>query len=230
MDSKDYAGHRMRLRERFIKAGLEAFSTHEVLEFLLFYAIPRRDTKGIARKAIKEYGGLAELLEASPEDIMRRTGLTENTAVFLSLMPQLAKRYQLEKNTETIKLEDSHRLREYTKVLFIGAIVECFYIICMDANYNLRAAEMVFEGDIHEIPMYPRKILERVLAHRTVNLVLAHNHPSGNKTIPTVDFETTKTLAKILEPFNVTIVDHIIVAGDDAVSFAEKGYIKKIYK
>ncbi|MCL2856028.1 MAG: DNA repair protein RadC [Defluviitaleaceae bacterium] len=225
MSENPNKGHRMRLRERFIKAGLEAFAPHEVLELLLFYAIPQRDTKPLAKRMIDEFGGLPAIFETDPTTLMQRTGVTENVAVYLSMMSQLFGRYHREKYPKTIKFINSYEMKEYAKVLFIGKTVECFYLICLDNAHNMRACELIAEGDIDQVELHPRKIVERATAHRATNLILAHNHPSGQAHVTRADLVTTANLVDIFRPFNIRIVDHIIIAGDAAISLAENGYM-----
>lgn len=220
-----HAGHRNRVRNRFISEGLDTFEDHQVLELLLYYCIPRRDTNELAHRMIKEFGSLAGLFEAEPKDIEKRCGVSENTAILISMIPSLARRYFKVKWGDKPQLSSSTKAGEYTTSLFAGRTYEAFYVICLDAQNRVNHADLVQEGTLTEAPVYPRLVVETVLRHRACNIILAHNHPGGSLQPSKADIEITDRIEKALEAISVRVVDHIIVAGDKYFSFKENGLL-----
>ncbi|MDR2167205.1 MAG: hypothetical protein LBE35_05070 [Clostridiales bacterium] len=222
------AGHRERMRARYIKGGgLEAFADHEIVELLLYYGIPRVDTNKKAHKIIKEFGGnLYSLFEASPKKIMQRTGLRENAAVLLSLVSHLARRYEYSKWEKRIILSDSETMGNYAKIPFIGKSAECFYMFCLDNRMALRGVECLAEGTLDWVELYPRQIVDYALINKAMYVVLAHNHPSGSTIISEADVNATISIMAQLAPFNIAVLDHIVIAGEEYISMAERGMLK----
>ena len=220
------AKHRERMRARYIKAGLDAMAPHEILEMLLFYAIPRKDTNKMAHRILNEFGSLHNIFESSPQDIVKRCKLTKNTAVLLSMIAPLARQYNLSKWNGRTVFTSSKELGEYAVSLFIGEVTECFYIICLNNSLSLVAAELLEKGTIDRIELYPKEILRRVLYHNASYVVLAHNHPSGSTDISSSDITTTNHIKKLMLGVEIDVLDHIIVCGPDYISLAEKRLLK----
>jgi len=222
-----HAGHRQRFRTRYIKGGgLDAFADHEVVEFLLYYGIPQKNTNQIAHKILKEFGKLHNLFEASPKQIMARTGLTENTATLLSMVSQLAKRYQYDKWEKRIVFEDSKQIGEYMKIAFIDQSLECFYMMCLDNGMALRGLELLEKGTLDSVELHPHKIVDFALMNKASYVVLAHNHPSGDERISEADLNATVDIVQQLRPFNVYVLDHFIMVGEKYISLAENGFMR----
>ncbi|MDD2432621.1 MAG: DNA repair protein RadC, partial [Clostridia bacterium] len=205
--------------------GLDAFADHQVLEMLLFYCIPRRDTNELAHKMIREFGSLANLFEAVPKDIAERCGVSENTAVLVSLIPSLSRRYKQRRWGDKPYLGESTKAGEYAVSLFTGRTYEAFFILCLDAQNRLNHAALVNEGTINEAPVYPRNIVEIALRHQAAKVILAHNHPGGSLKPSQADMGITKIIKNALGAISIDVVDHIIVAGDKYFSLAEKGLL-----
>ncbi|HHW47018.1 MAG TPA: DNA repair protein RadC [Clostridiaceae bacterium] len=225
MDKELHKGHRQRVKARYLAEGLDAFEDHQVLEMLLFYCIPMRDTNELAHKMIREFGSLAGLFEADPEDIRKRCGVSENTAILVSMIPSLARRYLKGKWGNKPVLNSSAKAGEYAVSLFAGRIYEAFFVICLDTQNRVNYAALVHEGTINEAPVYPRLIVETVLRHQANSVILAHNHPGGSLLPSNADIEITKKIAAAIEAISIKVIDHIIVAGDKYFSFAEKGLL-----
>jgi len=219
-----HGGHRERMRNRFLKGGLDAFADHEIIEMLLYYGIPRQNTNEIAHKVYREFGSLHELFDATPQQIMHRTGMTENSAVLFSIVPHLFKRYSYGKWDKKIVFNSSKELGEYAKIPFIGKNYECFYMLCFNNNFELKGLEMLEEGTLDAVELHPRKVVDLALINRSSYVVLAHNHPSGCKMVSLADLHATTSIMKLLEPFNIELIDHIIIAGEDYISFAENNH------
>lgn len=216
-----HKGHRTRLRERFLKEGLEGFQDHQVLELLLFYALPRKDTNEIAHGLIRRFGSLSAVLEASPADLARAEGMGEGAGVFLSLMPPLTRRYLHERATrDNPRLNDPVKLEAYLIPLMAGRTEEVFYLICLDNACRVIYPEMIGQGDIGAIAISVRQVVEAAIRHRASFVVLTHNHPSG-RCAPTVrDMELTRIIVQALGPLDIQVLDHMIVAGETCYSMA----------
>jgi DNA repair protein RadC len=224
-ERKLHEGHRKRVKDRYLSDGLDSFTDHQVLEFLLFYCIPMKDTNELAHKMLREFGTLAGLFEAHPKDICKRCGVSENVAIMVSLIPSLSRRYFTSRWGERPVLSSSSRAGEYVISLFAGRTYEAFYVICLNSQNKVLHAELVHEGTINEAPVYPRIIVEAALRHRASSVILAHNHPGGGLQPSQSDIHVTQKVKAALEAISITLNDHIIAAGDRYVSFAEKGLL-----
>ncbi|HHX96394.1 MAG TPA: RadC family protein [Clostridia bacterium] len=225
MGKNVHQGHRQRVRERFLEEGLDGFADHQVLELLLFYCIPRRDTNKLAHRLINEFGTLANLCESRPEDIIRRCQVSKNTAILISLVPHLARRYQQNRWREKPFLGGSAEAGRYAISLFVGRVYEAFFMLCLDGQNRLNEAVLVNEGTINEAPIYPRNIIETALRYQAVKVVLAHNHPGGSLKPSPADLQITQLIKNALKAISVKVVDHIIVAGEEYLSMAEEGLL-----
>lgn len=225
MEKKLHEGHRQRVKTRYLTEGLDAFEDHQVLEMLLFFGIPMKDTNELAHKMIQEFGSLSGLFEADPKDICKRCGVSENTAILVSLIPSLSRRYFKGKWGDKPVLNSSTKAGEYAVSLFAGRTYEAFFIICLDSQNRVNYAALVHEGTLNEVSVYPRLVVEMVLRHQANSVILAHNHPGGSLNPSNDDIELTKKIIAALEPISVKVVDHIIVAGDKNMSFKEKNLI-----
>jgi DNA repair protein RadC len=225
MEKKLHKGHRRRVKDRYLSEGLDSFTDHQVLEMLLFYCIPMRDTNELAHKMINEFGTLATLFEAHPSDISKRCGVSENTAIMISLVPSLARRYFRIKWGDKPSLNSSSKAGEYSVTLFAGRTYEAFYVICLDSQNRVNYAALLHEGTINEAPVYPRLIVETALRHQASSVILAHNHPGGSLQPSGADLAVTKKITDALAAISIKVIDHIIVAGDKYLSFREKGII-----
>ena len=228
MEKKLHEGHRQRVKSRYLSEGLDAFEDHQVLEMLLFFCIPMKDTNELAHKMIHEFGSLAGLFEADPKDICKRCKVSENTAILVSLIPSLARRYFKGKWGDKPVLNNSVKAGEYAISLFAGRIYENFFVICLDSQNRVNYSALVHEGTINEAAVYPRLIVETVLRHQANSIILAHNHPGGSLEPSSADIDVTKKIVTAIEAISSKVMDHIIVAGDKYYSFAEKGLISKL--
>lgn len=220
-----HTGHREKLKQRFIEEGLGSFEEHQILEMLLFYTIPRRDTNELAHRLIKKFGTLEAIFDSSPEQLMEIGKVTKNTAVLLTMIPELSKRYMLMKQGKKPELDSSVKAGRYVTKLFIGRNYEAFYVCCLNSQNHLNYAALVHEGTINEAPVYPRIIVETALRYQANSVILAHNHPGGSLRPSTADIEVTRKISEALKTISVKVVDHIIVSGNDYFSFAENGLI-----
>jgi len=218
-------GHREKMRQRFLKSGLDGFAEHEALELLLYYAIPRKDTNPIAHVLIERYGSLSAVLAAPVEDLKRVEGIGESAAVLLKIVPQLVqKAYLMEAEKETI-LKDVSRIGAYLLNRFWGEKNEVIYQLCLDRKGKLLACKRLNEGGVAGAEMDIRRVVENAILTHASEVVLAHNHPSGVALPSPDDLAATLRAKQALETMDVTLLDHIIVADGDFVSLAQSGYL-----
>ena len=220
-----HEGHRERLKKRFLSEGIDGFNQHQVLEMLLFFTIPRRDTNPLAHELIDRYGSLSGVLEANPEDLKKVPGVGSNTAVLLSFIPSLCRRYMNDKWKERPRLSSSARAGDYAATLFYGRLYEAFYVICLNTRNEVLYADLVHEGTIDSAPVYPRLIVETALKHQANGIILAHNHPGGSMQPSSADLDATRRIKSACDAISIQVMDHIIVAGTRHFSFADHGLI-----
>lgn len=212
------------MRDRFLREGLENFEDYQVLEMLLFYCLPRRDTKALAKDLIVHFGSLSQVLEAPAESIAQVEGVGENTATFLALVAQATRYYQVHHNDNPTILNSTELCGRHLIKVFAGRRNETVYLMCLDAKCKLLCCKLVGEGSVNSAAISVRKIVEAALAVNATTVVLAHNHPSGLALPSTEDIVTTRRVAQALSAVDVLLADHIVVADDDFVSLKQSGY------
>jgi DNA repair protein RadC len=222
MSENLHANHRSRVRKRYREKGLGAFAEHEVLELLLYYCYPRRDTNEIAHRMIKAFGSLYNLMDADVKDIMDRCGVSENVAVLVNLIPPLAGLYFRGKWSKKVVLDSEKEAGPYVISLFVDSTVESFYLLCLDVKRQLKHVSLINEGTINETAVYPREIVSEALRHQASAVILAHNHPGGTLRPSRRDMEVTAQIVEGMGFIGIKIMDHIIVAGDQYYSFAAR--------
>jgi len=220
----DAKGHRERLRRRFQAVGLNGFHDHEVLELLLTYAIPRRDVKKIAKDLLEKFGSLSAVIDAHPQILEKVNGLGPKAALFISLVAQLFRRYEQDKFSQKKKIRCIEDALKHLKP-FVDKPFESLWAVVMNSANDVLATEMIQAGSVNKVSVIPRLVVEAVITHRATAIILAHNHPSGNPEPSTMDKEITKILQNLLHQIDVTLLDHIIIAGTRYFSFAEKGLL-----
>lgn len=221
----NHDGHRSRLRQRFLKEGLDNFQGHEIIEMLLSYAIPRKDTNPLAHELINKYGSLSGLLEADPKELSKNPGIGEYSAVLLAIIPSLTRRYLKDKWGEKPVLHSTKVAGEFIKTLFAGRTYEVFYVICLDSQGRVIYPALVHEGTINQAPVYTRIIVETVLRHKAHSVILAHNHPGGSLQPSEADIESTKKIVTALNAIDIPVIDHIIIASDQYISLSSLGLL-----
>jgi DNA repair protein RadC len=217
-----HKGHRERFRKRFRAEGLDAFAEHEVLELLLYYCYPQRNTNDIAHHMLKEFGSLHHLFEASVETLMTRLNCSENIATLLNLIPALSNRYFRSKWGRNVIFDNAKTAGKYAIDLFVGQTSERFYVISVDARNRLNNVTLISRGTLDESAVYPREVVKAAVLNQASAVILTHNHPGGTLKPSPGDLEVTRHIAEGLEFINVAVMDHIIVAGDTYYSFAAR--------
>jgi len=215
-----HARHRAKVRKRFLEEGLSGFQKHQVLELLLFYAIPRVDTNEIAHRLLNYYhGNLSEVLGADVKSLMKVNGVGESAAILLSMMPQVFRVYR-EELMHRAGIHGRNDVEQYIANRFTGEPVEKVLIACLDNKWNLLGDEFTSVGSVNFSSVNMRGIIEVCLRYDTTAAIIAHNHPRGTALPSKDDLVTTIEVRKALSSIGVRLVDHLIVAGEDYISLA----------
>lgn len=215
-----HSGHRERMREKYRAAGLDAFSSHEVIELLLFYANKRSDTNPVAHRLIERFGSLPAVLEAEYDDLIKVDGVGDTAATLITLMPHLFRRYTSEKAEKIKTVRSFEDLKDYLMPRFYGINIERIALLCLDSQGRINNFVFVTEGSLNLAQIDMRKIAQLALQNNAESIVLVHNHPGGVASPSRSDVETTSMLVKSMGLINVRVVDHIIISDEDAFSMA----------
>ncbi len=218
-----HAGHRSRLRETYTEHGAEAMQDHQLLELLLTYSIPRQDTNPLAHRLLSRegFGSFEELFGADVSELMKIEGVGEATAVLLSLVGSMGRRTAAEK-VRGIRLNTPHAAMEYCKSLAFSGNNESMYVVSLDRAHRVIHADRVSTGTPGEVTMYPRTVVELAIRRGAENVMLCHNHPSGDLTPSGEDLNTTSLIIGALTPIGIVLNDHIIVGGGKAFSMSQQ--------
>lgn len=227
MADNPHVGHRNRLRKKFLDNGLDGFETHEILELMLYYAIPRKDTNPIAHKLLDSFGSISAILDA-PIDLLKEQGLSENCAIYLKMASQVCRVYMEDKHNNKDKIVDTDELGDKLKDKFLGRDYEAVVLLLLDSKYKEVFCGVINKGSVSASEVYIRKIIELAVLYNSKFAVLAHNHPSGIALPSGADIVTTKRVHQALELIDVRLIDHIIVADDDYVSLNDSGFFKEM--
>lgn len=216
-----HENHRARVRETFKRAGADGMPDHNLLELLLFYSIPRKDTNEIAHRLILAFGSLSRVFDASYEELMEIDGIGESSALLISMIPSICRRYIESSNSPKVNLSEPEEAMNYIIRKYYGSNkVESFYMLCLDAVGNLINCCKLGEGTPGSVIVDKRKVLETALRNKADKVIFAHNHPNGIAAPSKDDINMTSELSSVLFSVGIRLADHIIVAGNEAVSLA----------
>ena len=225
-------GHRERVRKRFLENGFNGLEDYEILELLLFYVIPRKDTKAIAKELIKKFKNLANVLKADTLELKTINGLGDVAITFLKMIGALPARiYKDELKNQKLIKDDKNKITDKEVLLSflrnkIGyEDVEKFYVIYLSSSNEVIAFEESSSGTLDRSSIYPREIYKRVIMENAKSIIIAHNHPSGNTCPSKCDIDITNEIAKGLKNFGALLLEHIIITRDSYFSFLEEGLI-----
>ncbi len=222
---QDAAGHRARLRQRFLKGGGAALQDYEFLELLLFSAIPRRDVKPLAKSLLREFKTLQGVLTATPEQLMKQGGLSETAAVSLGVVRAAAEALTRSQVLGQSVISSWQQLVDYLMIAMGHESKEGFRLLFLDKRNRVIADEQQQSGTVDHTPVYPREVVKRALEHGATALILVHNHPSGDPTPSQEDIDMTRALIRAAQPVGLTIHDHVIVSRTGYRSFRSLGLI-----
>ena len=223
----DYEKHRQRQKAKFISHGLRTFEEYEVLELLLFYAIPRKDTKPMAKALLKRFGSIAKVINAPEDEIKEIDGLGDNAATFLRLLREFDSYLHIRRKCNVKILNDINEIGSYMAPFFYGIDVETVYMLSLDAKCQVISCREVCKGNVNTVAISIRKIVDIALREKATTVILAHNHPGGLAIPSSEDVQTTNRLAIALQQVDVLLADHLIVGDDDEyVSLVHSGLYK----
>lgn len=214
-------GHRQRLKQRFLESGLTGFPDHNILELLLFYTIPRRDTNELAHTLINTFGSLSAVFDASFEDLIKVDGIGENTASLIKVIPPIYGKYIEDKLLKTNQITSTQEAGEYFVAKYIGIKNETVMLLCIDNKGCVINCDTLSRGSLTMTEIAGRKVIETALKNNATSVILAHNHPGGLAVPSSADVNVTRSMKTILNSIDVNLRDHIIIANDEYFSMAD---------
>ena len=206
--------HRKHTKDRFLSEGLDSFEPHNVLELLLFYSIPQKDTNETAHMLINRFGSLSAVFDAPYDDLLTVPGISEHSATLIKLIPAISRRYAMEKNSKVTKLSSIEDIGKYLVARYLGVTEETVLLLLLDNKFGLIDCVKVHEGSVNSSAIPMRKLIETALFKRASMVVLAHNHPSGVALPSSDDLFTTQQVKRAFDLVEIGMLAHIIVAGD----------------
>ncbi len=227
-----HQGHRERLRQRFLQEGLDNFQDHNVLELLLFYSVPMKDTNEEAHNLINVFGSLSNVFDARFEDLCEVKGIGERTATLIKLMPELFKKYETDKlNNDNVMLNTGELVAKYVSKYFKGVTTEKMYLLCLDSVCRMISFDLISEGSVKTTALNIRKIMEIALKNNASSLILIHNHPSGVAAPSRSDIDATMEIIDLMKKVGLSLSDHIIIGhGDNFFSFRKSEKWKCLFR
>ena len=232
MSEKDNQGHRERIREKFLKNGIDGFAEYEILELLLTYCIPRKDTKPIAKELLNKFKSLDNVFKADLDKLSAIDGLGKNTVAFLKLigdLPSIIYKDELKNkkliDKETLKISNKDILLKYLRNKIGYEEIEKFYVLYLSSSNEVIEFEENSVGTLDRSSVYPREIYKKIINLNAKSIILAHNHPSDNITPSKCDIELTNEIARGLKNFGALLIEHIIITKNSYFSFLEEGLI-----
>ncbi len=224
-DRRHLEGHRERLRARYRLSGEAALQDYELLELLLTYAIPRRDTKLLAKKLLEQFGTLGRVFEAEPPALGEVEGIGPQAATLISLIRPLAARFLKTTTSPQTTLRSTADAAAYFQAKLKGLPDEEVHVAFVNAKNAVTATECLQRGTVDQSAVYVRKVIERALAHKASGFILAHNHPSGDPTPSAHDRELTQAVKAAAAAVGVRFLDHLIIGDTAPFSFKANGLL-----
>ncbi|MCL2053090.1 MAG: hypothetical protein FWG90_01435 [Oscillospiraceae bacterium] len=214
------AGHRQRMRKRFLKSGFTDFEPHQIIEMLLFYTCPRKDTNKLAHTVLNRFGSIAGVFEADADELAALPGISENAAVLFKMIPECAAVY-FSARSEKITYDNTKKLKALFTPCFIGQTREKLYFACFDNDLRLIENIVVSSGTAFASEINVRKIIETAIKSNATLAALAHNHPNGLPTPSSEDNRATRIINYMLKAIGVKLLDHIIVGANQSISMRD---------
>jgi DNA repair protein RadC len=219
-----YAGHRERLRKRFMEGGTAALADYELLELILFRPIPRRDVKPLAKQLIARFGSFADVINADPV-LLREEGCSDNVVQEMKIVQAAALRLSQSVVLNRPVLSGWAALLDYLQAAMAHAKTEQFRILFLDHKNVLIADEAQQAGTVDHTPVYPREVMKRAMNLSASSLILVHNHPSGDPAPSRADIEMTRQIIEAGRPLKVAVHDHVVIGRGKTASFRQLGLI-----
>jgi DNA repair protein RadC len=220
-----HAGHRSRLRERFLKGGVQAVADYELLEMILYAASPRMDTKPLAKKLLAQFGGFAKVVQAAPLELAKIDGMGDAAIAAIKAIQAASELLLRDEATQGPVIQSWTALLDYCRISMGHKKVEEFRVLFLNHKHALIADEVQQTGTVNHAPVYPREVVKRALDLGASAIILAHNHPSGDPTPSKDDIEITRQLAAAAASLGLAVHDHLIIAGKRHYSFKSNGLL-----
>ncbi len=222
-------GHRDRLKDRYLANGLDSFEPHNVLELLLFYGLPYKDTNDLAHELINRFGSLDKVFEASVDDLCSVNGVGKNVATLIKLIPDLSRYYDMLKNKPRSKFSNPDEIASFVMSRYKYMSEEVFSLLCLDSDNKFLAMTEISRGTVNATEISTRRAVDAALKAKASAVVMVHNHPSGNPTPSVNDLATTRALKDAFSLINVRLIDHIIVTDSEHCSMRAMKQFKSIF-
>ena len=220
-----FHGHRERLRQRLLERGADSLADHEILEFLLFGARPRGDTKPLAKTLLARFGNLAGVFAASQHELASVPGIGDTAIATLKIVPEAARRMALEEILKRPVLSNWSQVLNYCRMAMGRAKIEQFRLLFLDTKNRLIADEVQQRGTLNHTPVYPREVVKRALELDASAIIMVHNHPSGDPTPSRADIDITRQIQTAASAVSVTLHDHIVIGRSGHNSFKSLGLL-----
>lgn len=218
-------GHRERMKTSFKKNGLDSMNDVNALELLLFYAIPRRDTNVIAHALLDHFGSLFRVFSASIQELCAVEGVGENTAILISMIPQLVRKSMVSDAEKISVIKNSKDAGKYLVPRFAFEQDEVALLVCLDSQKRVIGCFELGRGVVNKVSVDVRKVVELALRYKASSVILAHNHPDSFALPSLADTAMTEQIYRSLRLVGITLADHIIVSGEDYVSYLDSGML-----
>lgn len=232
MPKNEHAGHRQRLKQRFLSEGsFDKFEDHQILEMLLFYAIPQKDTNPLAHRLINRFGSLYAVFDAPIRELVDVEGMSHNSALFIKTLLPFFDVYQKDKYKKFIvSLDSTDRALEFFKEKYKGFTEETFSVACLDNKCRVISFDILATGSIDKVVTDNRETLRRLIQNKAACAMVCHNHPGGVPVPSESDSATTTILVALMQSFGVKLLDHIIVGGQgDAFSMKDSAFYRHLF-
>lgn len=220
-----HEGHRERMKERFLSTGTDSMQPHELLELLLFLAIPRGNTNEIGHELIERFGSFAQVLDAPYHELLKVKGISHHSASTIKCIPGLAEAYAMSKQADSRVFSNPETIGNYFVSRFLSATVEMVYLLLLDSSLQYIACELIAKGSVASSTVQIRTIVDLVVRYNACAVVLAHNHPRGLVTPSPADITATYKVCAAMKVLEIRFVDHIIVAQNDYCALIGDGRI-----
>ena len=221
-----HSGHRARLRNMIKNGDMSKLQDYQLLEFLLTFSIPRKDTNELAHRLVKQFGSLVGVLEADPEFLMKVDGIGENSAIFLSTIPKICNEYKIRRQIKKVSLKNSLQMLSFCINVLEQKPIEEIYLIMLDSHYCVQNYLRIASGTVDKAYSNTREITQIALKNNAHYVLVAHNHPNGKPEPSYMDDKFTKTVTMALTLNGVNMIDHFIIGSDNSYySYRDKGLI-----
>lgn len=232
MEKGVHDGHRQRLKEEFLAKGFdENTPPHKIMEMLLFYSIPRKDTNEIAHNLVNRFGGtVSGVLDASVEELVKVDGVSHHTAALIKLMVPIVRCYLTEKNEKKNVYSNLDEVCDFLVQKYISYTKEMFSVISFSGSGRKLGFDILGEGNVAEVNVSIREVVETAINRKAVSVIIAHNHPDGVAIPSQGDIAVTRKIQSALSHINIKLLDHIIIGGDDYVSLCQSRLYRDIFE